>query len=267
VLPANSVRWYLLKGGRHLDTAQLYLNHKAVGEGIAQAIARGVPRKEIFLVTKLTPRSYADNGPTEAVAEFLKELHVDYIDLVLLLLGAGCPAAQFAACRANAWTQLTALQKTGAVRDLGVSNFGVNQIKELQALGMAPMAANQIQFNPWAPDWQIEVFDFCKEQRIAVTAWAPFQGTMMQNAAAFTVETLAEVAASKKRTVPQVMLRWALQKGAAVIPGTGNPHHMAENLDVYSFSLSPAEMASIDGLREDPKARDFVAMGFENTED
>ena len=86
---------------------------------------------------------------------------------------------------------------------------------------------------------------------------------MMQHASMFTVESLQEVARARQKTVAQVVLRWALQKGVVAIPGTSNPAHMEENLAVHSFELSAEEMAVIDGVRSDPKAKRFVAMGFE----
>ena len=101
----RTVLWYLLKGGRLIDTAQLYLNHKAVGLGIADAIARGVPRSEIYVVTKLTPRDYAGSNPTDVIPKFMEELQVDYIDLVYLHhpqgMGLGVCASGTANCNLN----------------------------------------------------------------------------------------------------------------------------------------------------------------------
>jgi len=253
--------------------AQLYLNHRAVGQGIAAAVARGVPRKEIFLVTKVNPRFYSGAAIDELIPKFLEELQVDYLDLVLLHHPQGiggvvgtCPRGTPRECRANAWSKLSAMRDAGLIRNLGVSNHRIHQIAELQALRLAPVTANQIQYNPWAPDWQHEVVRWCQKNGVVVTAWSPFQGTMMQHAQAFTVSTLTKIAADKGKTVPQVMLRWAVQKGVSAIPGTGNPAHMDENLGVFGFSLSGKEMALIDSLGSDEKAAEFAAVGFEKNE-
>ena len=158
------------------------------------------------------------------------------------------------------------LQRAGVVRDLGVSNFNIRQIEELAEVpGAAPVAVNQIQYNAFAPPRQDLLVKECQAQGVAVTAWSSFQGTMMQHAGMFQQDTLKEIAAAKGRSVPQVLLRWALQRGAAVIPGTGNPAHMDANLAAYGFELSEADMATISSIKNDPKA-DFPATGFEVNE-
>jgi len=267
----QTVLWYLLKGGRLLDTAQLYLNHKGVGAGIKDAIARGIPREEIFVTTKIPPRFYSGTEAADLIPQFLEELGLEYIDLVLLhhpegFLFTSCSSGTPAECRANAWKQLSPLQEKGIIRDIGVSNFGIRQIDQLRDLNLAPVAVNQIQYNPWAPDWQHEVVKHCQDNNIAITAWGSFQGTMVQHTSMFTVEALQDMASSKGVSVPQVLLRWALQKGVAVIPGTGKPKHMVSNLGAYGFSLTDEEMAILDSIRTDPKAQDFKAMGFERNE-
>ena len=266
---SRSVLWYLLKGGRHLDAAYLYMNNEAIGHAIAMAAARGVPRSELFVTSKLGPRFYSGDEPEVEVRTMLRQLGLKYLDLVLLHHPEGfgpfgrCRNGTAVECRANAWTKLSALRDQGLIRNLGVSNFQVAQIEPLEKLGLAPVTVNQIQYNPWAPDWQQAVVDYCQSKGIVVTAWSPFQGTMMQHASMFTVESLQEVARARQKTVAQVVLRWALQKGVVAIPGTSNPAHMEENLAVHSFELSAEEMAVIDGVRSDPKAKGFVAMGFE----
>jgi len=257
----RSVLWYLLIGGRHLDTADLYLNHRAVGAGIAEAIARGVPRSEIFLTTKVVPSDMNGKVVEEAVPRYLEELGVKYLDLVLIHMPSnplklkGACKGTWKECRADVWKSLSKLKGQGIVRNIGVSNFVPRQMAELTALGTAPIAVNQFQYNPWTPEHSEETFKYCHAQKIVVTAWASLQGTMMQSAAAFTVETLQEISKAKKVPPAQLLLRWALQKNATVIPGTGNPKHMRENLGVYDIKLSSEEMSRIDALRSDPAAK------------
>ena len=267
----RSVSWYLLKGGRLIDTADMYLNHRAVGLGIKDAIARGIPRSEIFVVTKILPRSYGGDGVAEAVPRFLEELGLDYLDLVLLhhpsAFGPGtCKVDTPKACRENAWRKLSAIHASGAVRDVGVSNFNMRQIEEVARVpGAAPVATLQIQYNAFAPRAQHDLVRSCEDKGVVVTAWSSFQGTMMQHGAAFGIDPLQALAAKRGVSVPQLLLRWALDKGVAVIPGTGNPKHMAENLASYDFALSASELAEIDGLAEDPDVA-VPKMGFEQDE-
>jgi diketogulonate reductase-like aldo/keto reductase len=114
-------------------------------------------------------------------------------------------------------------------------------------------------YNPWAPDWAVETFDYCQKHGIAVTAYSSLGG-LFSKSAAKTADTITSIARDKNKSAAQVMLRWALQKNAAVIPGTGNPKHMRENLDAYSFELSSEEMQRIDALRQDDLARKFFFM-------
>jgi len=270
---SRSVLWYLLKGGRHLDAAYLYMNNEAIGHGIAEAAKHGIPRSDLFVTSKIGPRFYSGDELEVELTAHLKDLGLDYLDLLLLHHPEGfggvfgkCRNGTAPECRINAWTKLSALRDKGLVRNLGVSNFGIGQIQALEALNLAPVTVNQIQYNPWAPDWQQAVVDYCQSKGIVITAWSPFQGTMMQHAGMFTVSTLKEIATAKARTVAQVVLRWAVQKKVVAIPGTSNPAHMEENLAVHAFELSQAEMAAIDAVRDDPKAKDFTALGFERNE-
>eukprot|EP00943_MAST-04B_sp_MAST-4B-sp1_P002705 g2705.t1 len=270
----RTVLWYLLLGGRHIDTADLYLNHKGVGRGIAAAISRGVKRSDIFVTTKIPVRFYGLENSQKNVARYLKELGLEYIDLVLLhfpklpipILSRGeCGEKDLsdAECRVETWKGLSKVRANGMVRNIGVSNFDQGQMEEITNLNLAPIANNQFQYNPWVPDWQEATFQYCQENNIAVTAYSSL-GSFMQKAKAFsTIQSLNDIATAHGRTVAQILLRWALQKNAIVIPGTGNPKHMEENLSVYDFKLTTADMEKIHSLRNDPVAKEFFYMKVE----
>lgn len=266
----RQVLWYLLQGGRLIDTAQLYLNHRPIGQGIREAIARGVPRKEIFVTTKVNPKFYGESETASLIPRFLEELGLEYLDLVLLHapktmipIFPGAPASSgstFAEKRASAWKGLSAMHAKGLVKDIGVSNFNKRQLEEIKALNLAPIANNQFHFNPWVPEHMRETFEYCRANDISITAWASFQGTMFQHTQAFTTQVLKDMSSVHGKTVAQVLLRWAMQKGAGVIPGTGNPKHMKENLAVYDFELTADDMKKIDALASDPGAKAFTTF-------
>lgn len=259
----RSVLWYLLNGGRHIDTAQLYLNHKAIGRAIEQAIARGVPRAEMWVTTKLHERFY-DRGQDailKMVKEWMEELRVDYLDLVLLhqpkpLLVLGHTCKDWTQCARSAWRALAEAKNKGWAKNIGVSNFNIEQLKDLQALDVGSIAANQFMLNPWSPSWAFEIADYCQQHKIAVTVWAPLAGTTMQTKKAMSDPMIRNITANhsgssgKRPSSAQVILRWALQKGYNIIPGSGNPKHQEDNLAIYSLELSGEEMAQIDSLRD-----------------
>jgi diketogulonate reductase-like aldo/keto reductase len=265
VLVRRSVLWYLLLGGRHIDGAHLYLNHRAIGLGIKDAVNRGVPREEIFFTTKLFPTLYGYNTTLETVPTFLEETGLEYIDLVLMhapniaLARTECTRAGLSdkECRQETWKALSELRDRGIMRNIGVSNFRVDQMMEIEELDLAPIACNQFQWNAFVPAKQQKIFDYCVENNIAVTGYQSLGGSL-QRAQASTVDTLQELASKYDVSVSKLMLRWSMQKGTAVIPGTGNPKHMKENLEVYSLEISTEDMEAIDGLRSSEIASKFV---------
>jgi diketogulonate reductase-like aldo/keto reductase len=251
-------------GGRHIDGAHMYLNHRAIGLGIKDAMARGVPREEIFVTTKLFFTHFGYNKTMETVPPFLEELGLEYIDLVLMhspssfpLLGNDCTRNGISAtdCRKETWTALSELRDKGIIRNVGVSNFVVKHLEDIKGIG-APIANNQIQYSPFVPARVEETFEYCRKQGITITAYSPLGGLQHEKAEA--IETLQSLAEKHKVSVAQIMLRWALQKGAAVIPGTGNPKHMRQNLEIYNFELSGDDMTSIDSLKHNDDAKKFM---------
>lgn len=271
----RTILHYLRQGGRHIDTADLYLNHVWIGEALQMAMKDyQIPRHEIWVTTKLWPRSYGTETPAQAVEKMLKDLQLDYIDLVLMHAPSNKPFSflgpksecvtlglDYKQCRLETWKALSAIREEGSVTNLGVANFVTRHLQELQdfidASSLAPIANNQFQFNPWMPDHIHETKDYCKKHGISMTAYSSFSGTAMQHMQAFTAETLTKIADHHNTTVAQILLSWSMQTGFIVIPGTANPKHMAENLQAYNVVLSHAEMASIDALKDDESAKDF----------
>ena len=163
------------------------------------------------------------------------------------------------ACRQDTWKALSEVRAAALVRNVGVSNFALHHLQELQAVPHgAPIANQQIQYSPFAPRAVQDVVAYCQAHNISDTAYSPLGGMMDQDRAAATaaLQVIASAHAGSV-TVQQVMLRWALQKNLAVIPGTGNPEHMKQNLAVYEFELTEADMQAIDALADTTEAEKF----------
>lgn len=272
VLVERTILWYLLLGGRHIDGAHLYLNHVAIGKGIKEAIRRGVPREEIFVTTKLSPAYYGRNSTLGVVPTFLKELDLEYIDLILMHSPVRVPGINWISlecsasglnkteCRKETYAALSELREKGIVRSIGVSNFPTKVLKEIQSMeNVAPIANNQINFNPWISDGWMETVEYCKEHGITITGYFTLGGSMQHHEAS-TSDVLKSIAAKHGRSVAQVMLRWAVQMGTVVIPGTGNPNYMRENLAIVDFELSEEDMKAIAGLRTPEEMKKFMMM-------
>jgi len=271
----RTIEWYLLLGGRHIDGADIYLNHKAIGKGIQNAMAKGIPREEIFLTTKVYPLHFGYEETIKIVESALEDLGLDYLDMVLMhapvrvLPGAaatGCKGLTNKECRQETWRALSDVRSAGKIRNAGVSNFATRHLEELFELysnndsnsSIAPVSNNQIQWNPWAPIEWVETVDFCRSKNIQITAYNSLGGAL-EGHKTHNIETITSLSSKHDRSVSQIMLRWAIQSGAATIPGTGNPKYMEENLSVYDFELSDADMQKLDGLREE-LAGQFIAM-------
>lgn len=167
---------FLLQGGRHLDTAQIYGNHKEVGEGVRLAVQQGVPREEIFLTTKIWSDDFGWEKTVAWVPHMLGELGLEYVDLVLLHVASadGKECGSPKQCRQETWLALQRFQGKGQIRSLGVSNFGPRQMQELFDLGGTPVAVNQLEYHPWVPTIHRETVKWChRKQHICFTDYHP----------------------------------------------------------------------------------------------
>jgi len=250
---------YLLMGGRHLDDAMLYRNHREVGEGVRQAVALGVPRKEIFLTTKIWSGDFGWELTTAWVGRMLEELGLEYVDLVLLHV-AGVPSDAECkdplACRQETWLALQRARNLGLIKNLGVSNFGPRQMRELMDLRGAPITVNQLEYHPWAPNVHHETAAWCHQHGIAVTAYGSMGSANMADQM-LDQDALKQIGDRYQKTAAQVLLRWAVQKNVSVIPGTSTPKHMAQNLRLFDFKLSDGEMSMLDNVPEEARMLHF----------
>ncbi len=228
----ESVTTALNKGVRLIDTAYMYHNEESVGEAVRNS---DIPREEIFVITKLYPNQFSD--PEAAIEESLAKLDIDYIDMMLLHHpGTGDVEAYHAMEKAVA---------DGKIRSLGLSNWYVKELEEfLPQINIMP-ALVQNEIHPYYQE--NDVIPYIHSLGIVVQGWYPLGGRGY-TAELLGDEVISEIAAAHGKSSAQVILRWNLQKGVVVIPGSSNPDHIQENTELFDFELTEEEMARINDL-------------------
>ena len=237
----NSVKALLRNGGRLIDTAYMYGNEDAVGEGVRQAMEEyNIPREEIFVITKIYPSQF--NEPEKAIDAALKKLDIGYIDMMLLHHpGTG---------DVNAYKAMEKYVEQGKIRSLGLSNWYVKELTDfLPKVSITP-ALVQNEIHPYYQEQ--DVVPFIQEKGIVVQCWYPLGGRG-HTSELLNDGTISSIAEAHGVSSAQVILRWDLQRGIVVIPGSSNPDHIKENLDLFGFELSDEEMARINALDRNEK--------------
>ena len=232
----NSVMALIENGGRLIDTAYMYGNEEAVGEGVRRAMAEyGVSREEIFVITKIYPHQFAD--PETAIDMALEKLGLGYIDMMLL----HHPGSN----DVKAYLAMEKYVAEGKIHSLGLSNWYIQELTDfLPQVNIKP-ALVQNEIHPYYQEQ--EVVPFIQEKGIVVQCWYPLGGRGYTKEL-LTDKTITAIAAAHGVSAAQVILRWDLQRGVSVIPGSSNPDHIRENLDLFSFELTPEEMSQIAAL-------------------
>ncbi|WP_044738046.1 aldo/keto reductase [Bacillus nitratireducens] len=246
----EAVKVAIKEGYRSIDTAAIYGNEKAVGEGIRAGIKEaGISREDLFITSKVWNSDQGYETTLAAYEESLKKLELDYLDLYLVHWPVEGKYK-------DTWRALETLYKEGRARAIGVSNFQIHHLQDvLEDAEIKPMI-NQVEYHPRLTQKELQAF--CKEQGIQMEAWSPLmQGQLLDN------ETLQEVADKYGKTTAQIILRWDLQNEVVTIPKSTKEHRIIANASIFDFELTKEDMEKIDALNQnhrvgpDPDNFDF----------
>jgi diketogulonate reductase-like aldo/keto reductase len=229
---ARVVEQALRLGYRHIDTAEMYDNEREVGEGLR---ASGVPRDDVFVVTKVWPTHFAPRELLRAAKESSARLRLSGVDLLLLhwpnpqiplseTIGALCMA-----------------KEAGLARNIGISNFNIALVEEATRFATEPLVCNQFEMHPFLD--QSRLVAACRAHGMAVVAYSPIaRGSAKRDA------VLGSIGKAHGKTAAQVSLRYLVQQNVAVIPRTSKIERLEENISIFDFELSEAEITQIAGL-------------------
>lgn len=220
-------------GYRLIDTASVYKNEENVGRGIIKC---GVPRKDLFITTKVWNTAQRLGDIQGAFERSLDRLKLDYVDLYLI----HWPVP---GCYLSTWKELEEIQKSGRALSIGVSNFEIRHLEELARVSDVVPAVNQIECHPLC--YPKELIEYCQDRGIQIQAYAPLaRGAYLDN------DVLCVLGTKYGRTPAQIGLRWAVQKGISVIPKSSNPERIISNGNIFDFVIEQEDMDILDTLNE-----------------
>ena len=234
----NSVLTALKNGYRHIDTAHAYRNERSVGKAIKDS---GIAREEIWVTSKLWPNEYGEGKTLKAIDRMLGRLGLEYVDLVYFHQ----PVGDYL----GGWKEMEKALESGKVRAIGISNFDVSDeiFDSLIKVAKIKPQAMQIECHPYAQRtyWQKKL----KEHNICLESWFPLGGRESKGEI-LKDSVLNEIGKAHGKTAAQVIIRWHIQEGFSVIPGTSNPDYIKENIDVFDFALTDDEMRIMSELNQ-----------------
>ncbi|XP_062123835.1 aldo-keto reductase family 1 member B1-like [Drosophila sulfurigaster albostrigata] len=272
-------------GYRHIDTAPVYLNEKAIGRALKRWLDSGkVKREELFIVTKLPTSANRARDVEATLKKSLADLQLDYVDIYLihspvsaeanadgsLKFGAdGLMVPDLEADITTTWTAMEKLVPSGLAKSIGVSNFDQEQLERVLKVAKIPPATNQIEHHVYLQ--QRDLVDFCKAKGIVITAYSPLgsKGLIKVNASAginrelpnlFDIPEVKEIAAAHGKTPAQVLLRWIVDNGIVIIPKSTNPERLKQNLNVFDFKLTSEEVAKLSTLDQNFRVCDWSLL-------
>lgn len=231
----------LKAGYRHIDTAHAYNDERGVGRAVKES---GIPREEIWITSKIWPTEYGEGKTLEAIDKMLERLQTDYIDLLYIHQ----PVGDFV----GAWKDMEKAVAQGKVRTLGISNFDADSaaFNRLMREAAIKPAVLQMECHPYAQ--RIDVRETMKQHGIQVECWFPLGGAM-SDGMLLKDPVINSIAQAHGKTAAQIILRWHIQEGFSVIPGSKNPQHIQENINIFDFELTDDEMAQIRALDKEER--------------
>jgi 2,5-diketo-D-gluconate reductase A len=224
----NAVRWALELGYRHIDTAQAYGNEESVGQALRES---GVPREEVFITTKFQPSRRRD--PAAEAEKSLRRLGVERVDLYIVHWPHGGPTW--------AWPGMQRAHELGYARSIGVSNFSVAELKKVMGVARVAPVVDQVQFSPF--EHRRALLEECRSRGLALEAYSTLgTGRHLRD------RTVGRIAERLGRTPAQVLLRWCLERDVPVIPKSTRRERIAENAQIFDFTLAGEDIAQLDAL-------------------
>jgi D-xylose reductase len=271
-------------GYRHFDCACDYGNEAEIGHGLRDVLRSGMCRREeLWITSKLWNTYHARQHVRAAVERSLRDLQLDYLDLYLVhfpialkyvpfekryppgwFYEPDAPGARAEPARVSiseTWQAMEELVHAGVVRNIGVCNFNIALLRDLVSYAAVPSAVLQVELHPFLT--QEKLIRFCQEEEIVVTAFSPLGaasyvplGMARDDESVLDQPVVKEAGARHRKTPAQIVLRWALQRGTAVVPKTTRPERLRENLAVFDFELSQEEMQAISALNRNRRFND-----------
>lgn len=231
----QAVSWAIEAGYTLIDTAKIYGNEGGVGEAVREA---HVPREDLFITTKLWNADQGYENAHKAIDESLARLHVRYVDLYLVHW-----PSKDAEERKETWRAMEEILKSGKASAVGVSNYTIEHLQEMQSYSTLVPAVNQIEFHPFW--YQEALLHYCKQQGTVVEAYSP-----LARAERLSEPQIVAIAQKLGKSPAQVLIRWSLQHGCVVIPKSVHRERIIENKEVFDFELTDEDMALLNALNE-----------------
>ncbi|WP_426704112.1 aldo/keto reductase [Staphylococcus shinii] len=238
----NAVKHAIINGYRSIDAALVYANEEMVGQGIQEGIAAaGIQREDLFITSKLWLNNYGKDNVQEGYETSLSNLGLDYLDLYLIHWPGTNESLML-----ETWEGMEVLYNEGKVKNIGVSNFTIEQLELLEAKTTIKPVINQVEFHPYFT--QESLRNYLASASIQMESWSP-----LINAEILTDETINAIADETGKSPAQIVIRWNIEHGVVTIPKSVTPHRIEENINVFDFSLTEAQINRIDALNQDKR--------------